>query len=190
MQRSRIPPHSGAARAAQEAARLTAARGMLARAASASDVRPIACRVRRPHRAGAVVTAWRTTFADAADRVVWEQVCGVSAPLINVASAHQVLAAHAEDSRKALRLDMRRARERLLGREHAIVAAMRHRQARLAADLLQPGLFDARTTRAAAARSTVLQEALARSEARIRALERAESLRVDEQTLLFAIAFR
>lgn len=52
-------------------------------------------------------------------------------------------------------------------REHAICAAVRVRHARIAAELLQPGLFDRRVERRAAAQSSVFEEALAQCQSRI-----------------------
>jgi helicase-like protein len=52
-------------------------------------------------------------------------------------------------------------------RERAICAAIRVRHARIAAELLQPGLFDRRAERRAAAQSSVFEEALAQCQNRL-----------------------
>jgi superfamily II DNA or RNA helicase len=52
-------------------------------------------------------------------------------------------------------------------RERAICAGIRMRHARIAAELLQPGLFDRRAERRAAAQSSVFEEALAQCQSRI-----------------------
>ena len=72
-------------------------------------------------------------------------------------------------------------------REHAIVAAVRLRHARVAADLLQPGLFDRRTERRAVSQSQVLEEALGRCHHRMEALERLSKLDNDPPMLRFAV---
>jgi superfamily II DNA or RNA helicase len=64
-------------------------------------------------------------------------------------------------------------------RERAIAAGVRHRHARIAADLLQPGLFDHRTERRAASQTAVLEEALGRCTARLESLERLTALSAD-----------
>ena len=75
------------------------------------------------------------------------------------------------------------------GREHAICSAIRVRHARIAADLLQPGLFDHRTERRATAQSRVLEEALAQCQDRLDELARVADVRIGPATLRFA-AFR
>jgi superfamily II DNA or RNA helicase len=72
-------------------------------------------------------------------------------------------------------------------REHAICAAIRVRHARIAADLLQPGLFDRRAERRATAQSHVLEEAIARCQHRLDELARAADLRIGPPVLRFAV---
>jgi hypothetical protein len=75
-------------------------------------------------------------------------------------------------------------------REEAIVDALRGRHARLSADLLQPGLFDRRAERVAAARASVVDEAVQKSIARLARLGRLGDLREDRRAIVFGIAFR
>jgi len=75
-------------------------------------------------------------------------------------------------------------------RERAIAAAMRTRHARLSAPLLQPGLFDRRTDRAASAQSLLVEQALERSTARLASLDRLRRLRADDRSILFGVVFR
>jgi hypothetical protein len=77
-----------------------------------------------------------------------------------------------------------------LRREEAIVRALRESHARLSAGLLQPGLFDRRAERAAAAQAARVDEAVVKSRVRLDALERLRRLRCGERRLLFEIRFR
>ena len=72
-------------------------------------------------------------------------------------------------------------------REQAIAAAVRLRHARIAADLLQPGLFDRRSERRAASQSLMLEEALGRCHARLESLARLSDPTLSPPTLRFAI---
>jgi hypothetical protein len=75
-------------------------------------------------------------------------------------------------------------------REKAIADALRVRHARLAASVLQPGLFDRRTEHAAAAQAFIVEAALKRSNARLVLLDRLRHLRDDARAVAFGIAFR
>jgi hypothetical protein len=70
------------------------------------------------------------------------------------------------------------------------VCALRENHARLAAGLLQPGLFDRRSQRAAAAQTARVDEVITTSRVRLDALERLRRLRCAERRLLFEIRFR
>jgi hypothetical protein len=74
-----------------------------------------------------------------------------------------------------------------VAREEAIAAGVRIRHARIAADVLQPGLFDRRAERWAAAQSLVLDEALGRCHARVDALSRLKAVRAESPVLRFAL---
>jgi hypothetical protein len=71
-------------------------------------------------------------------------------------------------------------------REQAICAAVRRHQARIAADLLQPGLFDRRTERRAASQAGVLEEALAQCQSRLDDLAHRAGLDAYAPVLRFA----
>jgi hypothetical protein len=75
-------------------------------------------------------------------------------------------------------------------REHAIADAIALDRSRLAARLLQPGLFDRRAERSIAAQRAVLDEALARCRVRIADLARARRPRADRPRLAFAAIWR
>jgi superfamily II DNA or RNA helicase len=72
-------------------------------------------------------------------------------------------------------------------REHAICSAIRARHARIAAELLQPGLFDRRAERRATDQSQVLEAALAQCQRRLDELARLADLRAGPPMLRFAV---
>jgi len=61
------------------------------------------------------------------------------------------------------------------------------RHARVAADLLQPGLFDRRAERHAASQAGVLEEAIAQCQARLDELARLTVTQTGAPTLRFAV---
>jgi hypothetical protein len=75
-------------------------------------------------------------------------------------------------------------------REDAIATRLRDNHARLSATLLQPGLFDRRAERAAAAQASRVEEALQKSRARQTLLARARPLHAADRELLFGVTFR
>jgi hypothetical protein len=74
-------------------------------------------------------------------------------------------------------------------REQAIAEGLRQQRARLATSLLQPGLFDHRAERAAAAQNATLDEALARCAARLDELARSSVMSIDRR-LVFSLISR
>jgi superfamily II DNA or RNA helicase len=74
-------------------------------------------------------------------------------------------------------------------RENAIADGLRQQRARLATPLLQPGLFDRRAERAAAAQNATLDEALERCAQRLAELARCHSVAV-ERRLVFGLVWR
>jgi hypothetical protein len=77
-----------------------------------------------------------------------------------------------------------------IDREEALLRTLDDTQGRLSAALVQPGLFDRRAERAAAAQAARVEEAVARSRARLAAMARCRELRAGECRLLFGINFR
>jgi hypothetical protein len=75
-------------------------------------------------------------------------------------------------------------------REHAIASALQSRRARLAATMLQAGLFDRRADRTAVAQSALVDEALHQLAQRGEWLDRLRRLQMDERAFAFAIIFR
>jgi hypothetical protein len=75
----------------------------------------------------------------------------------------------------------------MVERELAIVRRLQQRHARMAADMVQHGLFDRRTERAAAAQSALLEKALAQASERLRMLTGFKAARSGGYELAFAI---
>jgi hypothetical protein len=78
----------------------------------------------------------------------------------------------------------------MMSREKALAEALRSRRARISAGLLQPGLFDHRAERAAAAQAFFVDAAMQRSSARLALLDRLQYLHEDHRAVAFGIAFR
>ena len=176
-----------------EAARLRTAKNLLTRSElTASSRSAFLTSVRRPHGDPATIRAFQLSLADDAGRDAFETVAGVRTDAErgdvevseNIVGPHhqRVLASVAAEIVPWLTLSR--------CREEAIVSALREKHARLAAGLLQPGLFDRRSERAAAAQAARVDEAIAKSRVRLDALERLRRLRCGECRLLFQIRFR
>ena len=153
--------------------------------------RPLVTFVKRQPRA----TIWIVQYSclDATGRAVFDTVGALSdtrrsfnvdADLLRAALVHQQHLLTATATGLARWLDL------AIGRERWMLQALRESQARLSAALLQPGLFDRRVERAAAAQSARLAEAVERSRAREAMLEQWRCLRADDATILLGIAFR
>ena len=136
---------------------------------------------------------------DADDVLVWSELIAleVRAPLVwearDIATAAdalerlgltQRLARHATD--RAMRA-LQDATGTAVDRERAICAAVRLRHARLAADLVQPGLFDRRAERRAASQASVLEETLDQCQTRLDALARLTDLKAGPLAFRFAV---
>jgi hypothetical protein len=148
--------------------------------------------VRRPHGPNGDLRALHLSFSDESGRVAFETTAGVFADTEPVdlmqhadvvANYHaQALATVAAQIAPWLELSRRR--------EEAIARAVHDNHARLSVRLLQPGLFDRRAERVAAAQAARVHEALLRSRDRLHALDRLRRLRCGERRLLFGIRFR
>jgi len=148
------------------------------------DARPcITVLKRRGDRHGLWI--YRLGIMDAEGQFAWGTLLGIAATIVAVpertrnlrtctgsheqlssfaAAAHQRLLTDAAQSlRASLMLGMRR--------EQAIVETLNDQRARLAATLLQRGLFDRRAERTAAAQTAIVDEALGRCVARLHALD-------------------
>jgi hypothetical protein len=135
----------------------------------------------------------RLPVVDAAGRVVFAAIVGLHDDrglgtfddLLNEAAAathRRLLAALSSSIDRALQLMTRR--------EKAIVDALRQRHARLAAGLVQPGLFDRRNERAAAAQASLAEAAIRKSTSRLTLLDRLRDLREDSRTIVFGLDYR
>lgn len=175
-----------------EAARLVSARSLAAPEASPND-RPVRTIVTGRGDGLGSIWAYRLSCADEAGHVVFETVTGLRderiASGIDVrieqaaANHHDALVANTS-SAIAVWLDL------AARREDAIVATLRESHARLSATLLQPGLFDRRAERAAAAQAARVEEAVRTSLARQTLLARARRLHAAERDLVFGVTFR
>jgi hypothetical protein len=193
------------ARAEREAREITTARRLFTCSSRSVQQRPVATRVAfQPRR---LLCAFIVSVTDADGLPVWTTVVGFerfAARLSSLRTARDVrialgsmtpsLDAAAEGVAVRIRTTaqqlMRVVTSLAVEREDAIVAAVRLRHARVAADLLQPGLFDRRAERRAASQSLVLEEALGRCHDRLDSLGRLAELKSDPPTLAFAAFLR
>ena len=84
---------------------------------------------------------------------------------------------------------LQQSRSLAVAREHAIEDGLHQQRARLATALVQPGLFDRRAQRAAAAQNATLDEALDRCRQRLAELTRHQTVSVDRR-LAFGVVRR
>jgi hypothetical protein len=187
-----------------EAERLRSARALIESDALASE-RPAICVLRsRPRTGSGRFWVWRLTFADENGRLLWESLLALRAQAgrgpVTAERARECL--HGRDGRVTALIEqaqgrrlvevaeeMRAGVELLTRREEAIARAVEATHARLAAALLQPGLFDRRAERAARARASLVDEVRSRAAARVKQLEACGRPAVEERRLVFAVAF-
>ncbi len=137
--------------------------------------------------------AFRLPILDSDGHLVFETIIGlndarglviVDDALEQVAALdHQRILAMLSNSIQPWRLTM-------MHREEAIAGALRLRHARIAAGVLQPGLFDRRTEHVATAQAVIVEAAVRKSIARLALLGRLRHLREDGRAVAFGIAFR
>ncbi len=193
-----------------EAQRLQTARALMEDAGSLSpsprSSRPAICVLRRRARQQAsLLWTWRLTFTDDRGRLLWESLLPLRACAARgedtAASARAcagsddprlvALLQQAQNARLAdLAAQVQAGVALLARREHAIVASLEKRHARLAAALLQPGLFDRRAERAAIAQASLVAEVRSRAAARLIELEASGRPVVEERRLVFAVALQ
>ncbi|HEU5258315.1 MAG TPA: helicase-related protein [Vicinamibacterales bacterium] len=177
-----------------EADRILTARALSTQAPMpAASPSPVMTSVRRPHCDAREIRAFQLSCADASGHVAFETIAGVRIDIepvddlgpdgnVAVACHEQALASAATDIAPWLELSHRR--------EAAIARSVDENHARLSAKMLQPGLFDRRAERVAAAQAARVDEAIARSRDRVDALDRLRQLGCGERRLLFGIRFR
>ncbi len=190
---------------ASEAARIGTAR--LLNSPTADPVienGPVLTRIQQ-RRYGHAARFWlfRVPYRSPEDQAVWEPVFGIRAGAGGGTngSAFQTrlildhervdvghsLRLHAEEVAEALRTELARPAGRSMEREEAILEKLRERHARMATNLVQPGLFDRRVDRLALEYHEALQEALSRSSARIAHLAGLSELQAEAPILVFAL---
>jgi superfamily II DNA or RNA helicase len=193
------------------AATTEASRILTARRLGATETCPVAARavislVRRRRRGVSErYWLWKVTFVDGSGRWLWDGTLSLRAQGTRVAatavSARAALdpgaaglteAANTEIHARlaALADDMRPSVELLSGRERALIGALERQGARLGAALVQPGLFDHRAGRAAAAQVALLSRARDSCRERLRTLDAARNPHADERALVFAVALQ
>ena len=186
-------------RAMTEAARIEVSRRLSAPAVLLPP-RPVITTSRQKPVRQAILT-FELVLSDDAGVPVWSMVVGSSeprggrtvdsiemaAPAIAWHQHAEVLAGISDHMLSRARLALEPLLQVAATRERAIVTLVRQRHARIAADLLQPGLFDHRTERRTATQAAVLEEALGRCNARLDTLTRLAGLAAEAPALRFAI---
>jgi len=188
------PADGGAALRADaeaEAARLLSARSLAAGTQPPAD-RPLLMVTSRRDDPGSI-WAFRLSCADEGGQVMFETITGlrdertgsaVDARIEQIAARHHEAVVADTSASLTGWLDL------AARREDAIATGLRENHARLSATLLQPGLFDRRSERAAAAQASRVEEALQKSRARQALLARARQLHASGRELLFGVTFR
>jgi hypothetical protein len=170
----------------------------------ATDSRPCVTVVRR--RTVGCLNHWcyRLVFDDPELQQLWATVIGLRDDGRPLAPTSRAIRHHIESLTATLESAVTPLTERLLSsllpvltrvqslateREEAIADGLRQQRARLATSLLQPGLFDRRAERAAAAQNATLDEALERCAHRLAELSRCDPVSV-ERRLVFGLVCR
>jgi predicted Fe-S protein YdhL (DUF1289 family) len=158
----------------------------------ASSHSPVLTSVRRPHRDTFEVRAIQLSFADESGRVVFETIAGVRIDTqpVDLELHGKIATEYHERTLASVATEIGAWLELSRRREAAIMRAVGENHARLSARMLQPGLFDRRAERVAAAQAARVEEAIVRSRDRLDALDRLQRLRCGERRLLFGIRFR
>jgi superfamily II DNA or RNA helicase len=191
--------------ALDEATRLEQLRTLITSSAHAvADTRPCITVLRRRSRNRVNHWAFRVMVEDAALQPLWTTVVGLGEANGLVTRSHgairrafdsfhtrvdPVLDALADHLLSSCLSAIQPSYHLALQRERAIAEALRLQRARLATRLLQPGLFDRRAERAAAAQNATLDEALHRCAARLDELERSCDVAIDRR-LAFGVLSR
>jgi superfamily II DNA or RNA helicase len=180
--------------AAAEAARLSTARVLAVRTTQSTDpARPPVAVVGRGHSKRWSLWAFRLGCVNDKGEPFFDALIGVRDADARSSTDHAIneqAVRHHGLTLEALTRSIAPWLTLATRREHAIAAALRTRHARLSAALVQPGLFDRRADRAAAAQSALLERALERSMARLSWLDRLRHLRADDRSIAFGVLFR
>jgi ERCC4-related helicase len=162
------------------------------RSARASE-RPLVCVLR--NNRSRVYAAVRLSFVDKAGFELWDTVIGIQAflagpiPVGAITAISSVTRAATAESHdcicRRLRDELRVSIKPLIVREQAMLHALETRRGRLAAPLVQPGLFDRRALREGAAQQRIAKEAAAAAAERIRTLARLSNPRAGTRRFVF-----
>jgi superfamily II DNA or RNA helicase len=190
-----MPIHHGNLRYESE---IETARVLMTRALFTSSPQPAASTssffvcVRRPHRHSGHIQAFHFPITEESGRVAFETIAGVYVDTepIDLDQHRDVIAEYHARALAAVAAEISPWLELTRRRENAIVRTVHETHARLAARLVQPGLFDRRSERLAAAQAARVHDALLRSHDRLQALDRLRQLRCGQRRLLFGIRFR
>jgi superfamily II DNA or RNA helicase len=180
----------------EEAARLHVVRRLADGGKQSFDCRP--CVTVRRRRAAASVSDWvyRLVLEDSERHALWTTAIGIRerthlhhfsnqgirAGLDSLSTAFDpVLASIGTRLLTSFLAAIHQARSLAVEREQAIAEGLLQQRARLATSLLQPGLFDRRTERAAAAHNAIVDEALDRCAHRLAELARFDSASIDRR---------
>jgi ERCC4-related helicase len=141
--------------------------------------------------------AIRLAFVDGSGFEVWNTVIGARCPAGTATFSKAMTSVIAETTSpitlrhdvmlRRLRDDVRAATGPLIAREEAMLQALHVRHGRLAAPLVQPGLFDRRALRDAEAQRRIATEAAATAAERLVALRRAMDPVTGGQHLVFVV---
>ena len=193
------------AQAHTEAERLLTARKLMDDNPATSNRAAICVLRRRTRPRCQRLWTWRLTFVDETGRLIWESLLPLCAEAgrgsrtsqwaracLEGGSAGLAALLQQERARRlaALAEEMRLPAAILTCREQSIARVLEDRHARLAAALVQSGLFDRRTERAASAQAAVLEEARSRIAARLMELEASLAPSLEECRLVFAVAIQ
>lgn len=161
--------------------------------------RAIACSLRK--KRGRIDTVFRISFVDSSGVELWHTLVGTRAELVDDATGAAIIpliAAAAVRSgpavdtfhdarRRRLAEEIRDAVRPLIAREDAMLRWLQNRHARLAAPLLQPGLFDRRALRDAEAQQRLLAEAVVAAAQRVLTLQQMLDPQPGGQRIVFAV---
>jgi hypothetical protein len=190
--------------AAAETARLETLRSLTGRPSPApTDERPPVV-VRRGTRRRGILWAFRLMVVAADRRPVWETCLGLEARghapspdsryarwiELSAARLEPVLVLEGRRALAALETSLRTPLALASRRERAIADSIAVDRARLAAELLQPGLFDRRAERLRAAQATVLDEALEQCRAHLDSISGTGHPVIERLRLAFAVIRR
>jgi superfamily II DNA or RNA helicase len=171
--------------------------------ASAEEVRPFACHIRCRSHIAAAYWAYRVTFTDPESAVLWDTVLvfggRIPGGLFMTPSRVRHLAerlfsdcsARVENEHRAalarFLATVQEPVERAMARERAILAAAERQNARIAATLLQPSLFDRRTEATASQQTAMLEELRHRCHQRLDWLDRHQRACAGSHEPVFAL---